>query len=147
LFDEQYFHAEDFDLWLRVAHRGGRIAYQERVLAQHRKTEGSLSTETTRMIHSVTDILRKTALTLDLSPDERQLVTTKIEESEAFGQLECGKRQLIAGQYDEAAKAFERANRYYRSAKLRLLLFSLRVAPRPLRSVYGFLLRRQAFNG
>jgi glycosyltransferase involved in cell wall biosynthesis len=147
LFDEQYFHAEDFDLWLRLAHRGGRITYQERVLAEHRKSDGSLSTETTRMIHSVTDILRKTARTLDLSPEERELVARKIAESEAFGQLEYGKQQLIAGNYDEAADAVERANTYYRSGKLRLLLVSLRVAPRPLRGVYGFLLRRQVLKG
>lgn len=146
-FDEQYFHAEDFDLWLRLAHRGGRITYQERVLAQHRKSDGSLSTETTRMIHSVTDILRKTARTLDLSREERELIAWKIAESEAFGQLEYGKRQLIAAHYDEAADAFERANSYYGSRKLRLLLVGLRVAPRLLRGVYGFLLRRQVLKG
>jgi len=143
LFDEQYFHAEDFDLWLRLAHRGGRITYQRRVLAQHRKSDGTLSTETTRMIDSVTDILRKTARTLDLSLDQRELVAKKIAESEAFAQLEDGKRHLIAGHYDEAAQALERANSYYRSSKLRLLLLSLRVAPRLLGRVYGFLLRRQ----
>lgn len=139
LFDEQYFHAEDFDLWVRLAHRGGRITYQKQVLAQHRKSGGSLSTETTRMIHSATEILRKTARTLDLSPDERQLVTMKIEEAEAFGQLEYGKRKLLAGQYGEATEAFERANSYYRKGKLTLLLLSLRVAPWALRLVYRFL--------
>jgi glycosyltransferase involved in cell wall biosynthesis len=140
LFDEQYFHAEDFDLWLRVAHRGGRMTYQERVLAQHRKSDRSLSSETTRMIHSVTDILRKTARSLDLSAAERQLVARKIAESEAFAQLEYGKRELIAGHYGEAAGAFERANSYYRSRKLQLLLLGLRVAPRAVRVVYRFLL-------
>jgi glycosyltransferase involved in cell wall biosynthesis len=146
LFDEEYFHAEDFDLWLRVAHRGGRISYHEQVLARHRKSEGTLSGETPRMLHSATGILRKALRTLDLSSDQRELLTTQLAECEAFADLEYGKKQLMGGQYGEAAEAFRRANRYYRKRELRLLLLGLRVAPRLLRRVYERRFREQGFK-
>jgi len=136
LFDEEYFHAEDFDLWLRVAHRGGRISYHEQVLARHRKGAGSLSGETPRMLSSATGILRKALRALDLSSDQRDLLTTQLAECEAFADLESGKRQLMGGQYGEAAEAFRRANRYYRKGELKVLLVALRIAPGLLRRVY-----------
>jgi glycosyltransferase involved in cell wall biosynthesis len=137
LFDEQYRHAEDFDLWLRVAHRGGRITYQERVLARRRQTDGSLSMEMTRMNRSLVGILKKAAGTLDLSRSARDLLEAQIAECEAFADLEEGKQQLAGGQYRQASEALRRANTYYRTRTLSLVLLGLRVAPRLLGRAYN----------
>ncbi len=42
LFDEHRYHSEDFDLWLRLAHAGGRICYHRQILLDHRVHPNSL---------------------------------------------------------------------------------------------------------
>lgn len=136
MFDERFRHAEDFDLWLRVAHGGGRITYQERVLARRRETPGSLSMQMTRMNRSLVEILKKAACTLELSDDERQLLARQIAECEAFADLEDGKERLGSGHYGEAVQALQRANSYYRKGTLGAVLLGLRVAPWLVGAVY-----------
>jgi glycosyltransferase involved in cell wall biosynthesis len=138
LFDDRYHHAEDFDLWLRVAHRGGRITYQEQVLARYRKRPGTLSTAMTRMNRTRTEILRNAARTLDLLPAQRELLSRQIAEAEAFADLEYGKERLLDGQFDEARAALRRASGYYRTWALKVTVLCLRVAPRALRRAYEF---------
>src|ERR1700733_3313612 len=43
LFDENFIRAEDLDLWLRVAHRGGNVAIQRKVLGRRRVHSGALT--------------------------------------------------------------------------------------------------------
>ncbi len=137
LFDESFFHAEDFDLWLRLAHRRGRFAYQQKVLARHRIREGSLSTDRMQMYRSQVDILKKAARTLALSRSERELLTKQIVDGEAYVELVRGKQHFWAGEYDQAAEAFARANSISRSRKLQLLLLGLRISPRLLHRIYA----------
>lgn len=137
LFDENFFHTEDFDLWLRLAHRGGHLTYQRQVLARHRLRANSLAAEITRMNRSRVEVLRKAACTLILSPAERELLTAQIAECEAFVDLEDGRQQFMTGQYGEAAEALARANDYYQSRKIKIMLLALRVAPRLFLRLYG----------
>ena len=50
LFDLAFRGTEDFDMWLRIAKRGGHITYQRRVLGRYRRQGGSLSADPVRMI-------------------------------------------------------------------------------------------------
>src|SRR2546423_873346 len=50
LFDESFYHSEDFDLWLRLAQRGGQITYRPHVLARHRLHAASLGADDRRLI-------------------------------------------------------------------------------------------------
>ena len=121
-----------------VAHRGGRITYQEQVLARYRKRPGTLSTAMTRMNRTRTEILRNAARTLDLLPAQRELLSRQIAEAEAFADLEYGKERLLDGQFDEARAALRRASGYYRTWALKVTVLCLRVAPRALRRAYEF---------
>ncbi len=139
LFDEAFVRSEDFDLWLRLAHRrhsSERIAYSRAVLARHRLHEASLAADSRRMFESQIDVLKKLAQTLDLTGEDRELITTQVNNCEAQLVLDQGKQQLLAGKYGEAAVAIKQANNFFRSRKLQFVLLGLRTAPRLLHRFY-----------
>ncbi len=136
LFDEKFTYSEDFDLWLRLARCGGRIAYKRRVLAHHRLHAASLTTNMARLFEGQLEVYRKHARLPDLSPRTGELIAAQMRRCSADLALERGKQQFVAGQFEQAAEDLERANSYYRSRKLRLVLLALRAAPRLLRRVY-----------
>jgi glycosyltransferase involved in cell wall biosynthesis len=136
LFDERFLRSEDYDLWLRLAHKGARFAYQHRVLAHHRHHGASLAADTKALYDSQIEVYQKLLKTLVLSAADRRALEGQLERCHADLALQQGKRQIMAGQYAQAAEALKRANLYYHSHKLKLALLSLRLAPRLLRRVY-----------
>jgi glycosyltransferase involved in cell wall biosynthesis len=136
LFDERFFYSEDFDLWARLAHAGARFAYQRQVLARHRFHSASLTANHARLFEGQIEVYRKLAATLELSASEREVLASQLARSEADLALEQGKRRLMQGEYAQAAEALARANDFYRSGKLRAVLFALRAAPGLLKRVY-----------
>lgn len=135
LFDEAFIRCEDFDLWLRLAHRGGRIAYQTQVLARHRAHAASLAADDLLMFEAQIKVLEKTLRLLSLTAAQRELVERQLVSCAAVIDLERGKRHFAAGEYEQAAQALRRANDFYRTRKLRLVLWALRAAPRVLRAI------------
>ena len=144
LFDEAFVRCEDFDLWLRLAHRGGRISYQRRVLARHRAHAESLAADAIRMVEAQVGVLEKSLRLLPLTAAQRELIERQLLNCSAQIDLERGKRHFAAGEYGPAAQALRRANDFYRSRKLRLVLWALRAAPGVLSSVAR---ARQKFSG
>ena len=137
LFDENFYHSEDFDLWLRLARRGGQMSYRPHVLARHRLHAASLGADDRRLIEGELKVYQKLLRALPASASEHELVRARMERRRADLALEDGRQQFMAGQYTQAAEALERANGFYHSRKLRLVLLGLRAAPRLLRRVYG----------
>jgi len=141
LFDENYFRSEDFDLWVRLAHGGGKLAYQRKVLAHHRVRGDSLAADRTRMQRSAIEVYENLTRKLALTPRQRALVETEIAKYRFELALTRGKHELAAGDYGRAiaslkcALALRRGLRW-RDLKLRLALFCLRVAPRLARPLY-----------
>jgi glycosyltransferase involved in cell wall biosynthesis len=136
LFDESFYHSEDFDLWLRVVRRGGKISYSTRVLAHHRLHEASLGADDRRLIEGELRVYQKLLGALPASSREYELVRARIERRRADLALEDGRQQFVAGRYAEAAESLERANNFHRSLKLWLVLLGLRAAPGLLRRAY-----------
>ena len=132
LFDERFVRCEDFDLWIRLAHRGARIDFQEQVLARHRAHDASLAADSIAMVASQIEVLRKAQQNLKLTDAQQKLIEQQLENCAAQIDLEQGKRLFTAGDYQQAAQALERANTFYRSLKLRLVIFLLQRAPRVL---------------
>lgn len=130
LFDESFFRSEDYDLWLRIAHSGARMAYQRRVLGRHRVRSESLSGDKLKMIQSWLKVLEKVDAALDLSLEHRIILQRKLAEVKGFTELENGKMHLLAGNFDLAAASLERANSVLHSNKLRWTLLGLKFAPR-----------------
>lgn len=136
LFDERFFHSEDFDLWARLAHRGGRIGYQRTVLARHRAHAASLSAGTNLLIRGQMAVSRKLLETLELTPQQRSLLERHVAWCDAQLQLTAGKEHLLQGRYRESRAALAAANRVLRSWKLRLSLAAVRVVPGLVRRLY-----------
>ena len=146
LFDTRFVRSEDHDLWLRLALNGERFAYQHQVLAYHRLHPQSLAANYESLHLSKIEVYRKILDEFELTPERRQLTEQQIIRCQAALALQQGKRQIISGQYPQAAEALRCANGYYRSNKLKLALLSLRCAPGLLRRVFQ-LYQRLAARG
>jgi len=78
-FDEGLRRAEDFDLWVRLVHAGGRIAYHETPLFRYRRRPSSLSTDEVAMRQSALEVLEKLGRTLTLSAAEQTALARAAE--------------------------------------------------------------------
>ncbi|MBX6365071.1 MAG: glycosyltransferase family 2 protein [Gemmatimonadetes bacterium] len=145
LFDEQFFHSEDWDLWLRLAHRGGRIAYQRRVLACHRAHPQSLTAQSGALLRGPIRVADKAISALSLMPHQRALLEKRAQWYAAHLALMDSKRHLVDGRFREAQRLLREANITLKSKKLRTAAFLLRLTPSLLRRLY--LLRNRWWLG
>jgi glycosyltransferase involved in cell wall biosynthesis len=137
LFDASLRHSQDFDLWVRMAKRpGARMAYLRKVLLRQRHRRGSLASDPIKSVEGELKVLEKVALRNDLTPGELDAMQRTIALRSASLEVDRGKRSLLEGQFDSAARSFRSANNYYDSWKLRLVLFWLRFAPRVVQQAY-----------
>ena len=136
LFDRAFRGTEDIDMWLRIVKRGGRIVYQRRVLGRYRKQAGSLSADSVRMIEGFLAVLAKAVQDPGVTPAERDAINRQCAQQRARLALENGRRAFLAGDSDAAIRHLTRANAHFQSARLTVVLFLLRVAPRLLQTVY-----------
>lgn len=131
LFDESEWlrGSEDFDLWLRIAKHGGRIAYHRRVLARYRRRNGSLSCDPIGIFRRALRVLDKAERTLNLTPSEAEAICHARSRFLAWLCLYEGKSALRRGDAKAAGDALREANAFFRKPKIALALFGLRFAP------------------
>jgi glycosyltransferase involved in cell wall biosynthesis len=132
LFDEAkaLIGIEDYDLWLRVAYRGGVIAFQRKVLLRYLLRPDSLSSDGVRVLENTIKVLTKVERNLPLSPERSALLRKELAETEAQLALERGRRYLLAGEIDKAIDSLLAANELIKGKKLSTVIFGLRIAPR-----------------
>jgi glycosyltransferase involved in cell wall biosynthesis len=130
LFDKNFIGPEDFDLWLRLAHRGGEIALLRKALGRRRIHPGALTAADAKLQSYTVRVLRKLDETLPLTPRERALLRERLTRVQAYVDLVQGKQLLRSGNSDEARELLTNAYVFFRTKKLRLTLLGLRVAPR-----------------
>jgi glycosyltransferase involved in cell wall biosynthesis len=135
-FDEGLRRSEDFDLWLRILCRGGRISYTRRVLARYRRYAGSLSSDPVLMAGDIVRVFDKAERTLELNAEQRAVLTRERARFQATLRLQEGKQAFIRGDARSALEALTEANRFFRSRKLALAIRLLRLAPGLLLRVY-----------
>ena len=143
LFDENFVHGEDFDLWARLAYHGGRIDYRKHIHARRRIHKGNLTVDAVASFGGQAKALRKLMKELDLSDRLKEDMQGELEKCEAAVALHKCKQQLVARRYDEAVAELRRANAAYRSRKLQVVLYLMRTMPRLVRHMY----LRQQNNG
>jgi hypothetical protein len=136
LFDRAFRGTEDIDMWLRIAKRGGRIAYQRRVLGRYRRQAGSLSADPVPMIEGFLAVLAKAGRDPDLTPIERDAIERQCMLQRAQLSLEKGRKAFVAGDTGRAIRDLTQANSHYKSTKLAIVLMVLRVAPGLLQALY-----------
>jgi glycosyltransferase involved in cell wall biosynthesis len=137
LFDENLRRAEDYDLWLRIAHRAGNMAYAREVLGKNRVVAGSLSHDNMKMLEGVVSVLGKLSRSLELSTAERSALHDKLTDASARLNLERGKALLLEAKYEQALRALREAGASLASIKLRSALLGLKIAPALTRAIVG----------
>jgi glycosyltransferase involved in cell wall biosynthesis len=136
MFDEGLKRSEDFDLWLRILARGGRVGYTRKVLARYRRYAGSLSSDHVEMAADIVRVFDKAERTLELSETQRAVLSRERERFRAGLRLQEGKRAFARGDARAALEALREANRFLRSRKLSLAMLLIRVAPGLLLRAY-----------
>lgn len=140
LFDERFRRSEDAHLWLRLALRGSRIAWQPDVLVRHRRRAGSLAHDTQAMGRAYIDVLEDLSRRFTFTQAQQTLIRRQIAHRRALLALDEGKRFFMSGRYAQAAAAIARARRCepagLRQMRLGLLHVGVRLAPRLLRRAY-----------
>lgn len=144
LFDERFWCSEDFDLWLRMAHRGDRMSYQRRPLGRHRVRAGSLTSDEVTLLDGMVRVLTKLDTTLDLSAGSRSVLRKKLALATAERDLALAKVSLACGDLEQALISLGKANASLKRPKLQLVHWGLRVAPRLTHVVLSILWRRES---
>ena len=131
-YDEALRSAEDLDLWLRILRAGGRVVYNNRVLAYYRSRPDSLSASANaaRLRREVLKVLDKVARLPDLTPEEAGVLQDQREALEADLELGAAKVALGRGDGTLALRHLQQIAPAHQSRKIRLLIAALRVAPR-----------------
>lgn len=135
LFDEKIRRAEDFDLWLRIAHRASNMAYGREVLGKNRIVHDSLSLDDAKMLEGMVEVLKKLSKTLELPASEQAALQSKLADTKAQLSLEQGKAFLMDGKYDQAIASLREAESREVGIKLHFALLGLQVAPRMTQAV------------
>jgi glycosyltransferase involved in cell wall biosynthesis len=135
LFDEQMNRCEDYDLWLRMAQRGTRMAFVRDVQICHRRGNG-LAADRERMKRGRAHVYDKMAAVSGIAPSERAKVKQRRVDLEAEIQMEIARSSLLAGNFAAARSATDQAKVLVPSTKLHLTAFGLRVWPSLLRVIY-----------
>ena len=136
LYDEDLESAEDFELWLRVLKSGGRIVYNDRVLAYYRIREGSHTSNDLRLASNVLKVLNKVGREMELTVSERAILDRQRLDLKAKLNLLEGKKALIEGDLPTAGMMLTAAANHSASWKLRTIAATLRVAPGLVRRLY-----------
>jgi glycosyltransferase involved in cell wall biosynthesis len=130
LFDEELRCSEDHDLWLRVTHIGGKVAYQRQALLHRKVRPDSQGSAPGSLFAGEIQSLRKLDRALDLNPRRRALLAERLRKIQAALAFVEGKQFLLAGEPDKAYESLSRAHALTPTSKLRAVLAGLQVAPR-----------------
>lgn len=137
LFDEALRRGQDFDLWLRLAKRGARFAYQREVLAHHRIVESGLSGDMISQLKRTLVVLEAIKSKVPLSSSENAALQANMNRTLRMLALEDGKEKLLRRDFAGARQSFDEAKKFRHSWKLILVSLGLRVAPEVLWRIYN----------
>lgn len=131
LFDETLPRCDDYDMWVRAAFHGAKIAYGRTVQARIAAGRpGSLSESDAKMTETHWNILEKFKKTLPLNGSDRAVVEQRAAQIRALYLVALGKLQIAESQFDKARASLAEANEHLHNYKLTFALVGLRLAPK-----------------
>jgi glycosyltransferase involved in cell wall biosynthesis len=136
LFHPKDIRAQDFDLWLRMAHAGAKIGYQRDVLVKYRVRSNSVSGNAVQRVQREIDVFTRIANTLELNENQQKIIDYQLERLAAELEFQHGKSYILKEDFASAIKSFETVNAYKRSSKLTLITAMLKISPRLLLKIY-----------
>ena len=120
---------EDFDLWLRLAHKGARIGYQREVLADYRYRSDSISANRIKLHEAALRVLQKTRASLMLNDSEKEALVLTEQKLESILILERAKTMIVKGQVAEARAMVAKVRKTNKSWKISVALVLLYTFP------------------
>jgi len=129
-FEEELRLLEDYEYWLRLLYRGGKLAYLHKVLGKRRVHSESLTFNREVVIPHAVIALLKLQNILDPAGEEASLVRKEIAFTTAQLALTEGRRRLLERDYEGSKGCLERAHAALPSKKITLAILGLRWAPR-----------------
>ena len=129
-------YSEDFDLYVRLAKRGARLAYQRTPLMYRRIHPESLSAESENLRRGALKVLRKTAERTDLTRAERASLARTSGKLNADVNLEQARVALGTGDFARALELVRPAHAFYRTWKLKVIMVALWLFPGLLRRAH-----------
>ncbi|HEX2271767.1 MAG TPA: glycosyltransferase family A protein [Pyrinomonadaceae bacterium] len=143
LFDVSMRRGQDFDLWLRLAKRGIRFAYQREVLAHHRIVESGLSGGTISQLQRTLVVL-EAIKAKGLTPSEEVALQWNMNRTLRELAVERGKEKLLNRDFPAALQSFNEARKFRHTWKVLFVCLGLRIAPEVLWRIYN---RREIATG
>lgn len=142
LFDEEIWRGQDFDMWVRLAHRGARFAYTSDALVVRRIHGATLSGDRMTELERARAVLMKLSAKLDLTADEQHALRSRVGLLESWAEAEQGKRSLKAGDLAAARARFARAASEHAEWSTQAVAWAMRFAPTLTRRAYLLKTRR-----
>ncbi len=136
MFEPKDVRAQDFHLWLRMSHQGARIGYQKKALLKYRVRVNSLSGDSVQRVVREINVYHRISDTIELNESQERIVKKHLERLEAELEIERGKSFLLKEDFAAARKAFEKANEYRRSFRLKIIIRLISFAPQILLKIY-----------
>ena len=135
-FDQELLRCEDFEMWLRMALAGARMAYHTDVQVFHRINEAGLSADKLSMKKDRIRVYQKMASNFSISERQQGIVGELIARTEADCQVDELKRALEKGDYVGAFAAARQASAAKSNWKLKISLWGLRLMPSLFRRIH-----------
>ena len=128
-FDENFMRCEDFEMWLRLAFAGARMAYHPDADVFHRVSETSLSADRWSMKKDRIRVYQKVVENLPVSNEQRRVVQRLVADTETACDVDLLKHFLHRGEYPRAREAAQRASARGSGWKVRMAGLGLRLTP------------------
>lgn len=125
---------EDYELWLRMAQAGARIAYQRKPLAKYRYRSDSMSASRVKLHSGAVRVLQRARREMKLNPQELAALTKTEQQLQSTITMENTKDMIVKGDVDAAATMLSQARESNKSWKIPVALFLLRTFPGVLRN-------------
>lgn len=138
LYDESLPTSEDFDLWIRIAHKGWRIVYTKKQLFRYRRRAGCLSNDQIGFWSTFLRVMENIQRRLSLSPADAMLIDSRLTYIRANLNLYEGKQAFFSADIPRAISLLTQANDFFHSTKLAIVIRLLQFAPNLLLSLYEF---------
>lgn len=125
---------EDYDLWLRLARAGARIAYQRKPVAKYRYRSDSVSASRVKLHSGALRVLQRARREMHLNREELAALTKSEHHLHSTITIENSKEMIVKGDVDAAATMLSEARGSNKSWKIPVALFLLRTFPGLLRN-------------
>jgi len=135
-FDAGLRRGQDYDLWLRLAHRGAQMHVLNEPLVKRQVVSTGLSGNSTTELRRVITVLLGIARKLRLDVDELRILHQRLAILTSRLEVELAKEALRDRDIDAARTHLDHVTAIH-NWKIRAARFALRVAPRLVREAYA----------